>query len=151
MLTTSLKFAEKYNYLEEKFHKAYEFLRTADLKNLPLGRVDIDGDFIFANVQEYDSVDPATAKFEAHNVYFDIQYVVEGKEMFGYVAREGLTEDAPYNEKDDIVFFKEPEHAGFVFLGEGDCIVVAPEDAHKPRCMAKTSEKVRKIVIKVRV
>lgn len=150
MLTTSLNLTEKYNYLEEKFHKAYEFLRTADLKTLPLGRVDIQGDDIYANVQEYESLDPATAKFEAHDVYFDIQYVVEGKEMFGYVAREGLKEDAPYDAANDIVFFEEPAHAGFVFLAAGDCIVVAPEDAHKPRCIAGAAEKVRKIVIKVK-
>ena len=28
MLTTSLKLADKYNYLEEKFQKAFEFLRN---------------------------------------------------------------------------------------------------------------------------
>ena len=53
MLTTNLKLAEKYNYLDPKFKKAFEFLRTADLAALPLGNTPIDGDEVFANVQAY--------------------------------------------------------------------------------------------------
>ena len=77
--------------------------------------------------------------------------MVEGQERFGYTKRAGLEEEAPYNEADDIVFFKEPEQGGAVLLKAGDCAVVAPEDAHKPRCIAGTPCKVRKIVVKVRV
>ena len=77
--------------------------------------------------------------------------MVEGEEQFGYAKREDLTEDAPYDETNDIVFFREPEEAGTVLLKAGDCIVVAPEDAHKPRCQAKEACRVKKVVIKVRV
>ncbi len=53
MLTTNLKLADKYNYLSEKFTKAYHFLRTEDLEALPVGITEIDGNEVFANVQEY--------------------------------------------------------------------------------------------------
>ena len=129
----------------------YEFLRNTDLKALPLGRVDIDGDEVFASVQEYTTMPADACRYESHDLYFDIQYVVEGQEQFGYTKRAGLEEEAPYNEADDIVFFKEPEQGGAVLLRAGDCAVVAPEDAHKPRCIAGTPCKVRKIVVKVRV
>lgn len=151
MLTCNLNEVEKYDYLAEKFRRGYEFLRTADLKSLPAGRVDIDGDEIYASVQEYTSLEADTCKFEAHNRYFDIQYVVEGEEQFGYAKRADLTEEAPYDEANDIVFFREPEQAGTVLLKAGDCIVVAPEDAHKPRCQAGSACQVKKVVIKVRV
>lgn len=151
MLTGSLKIADKYNYLDETFKRGYDFLRNTDLRALPLGRVDIDGEKLYASVQEYETMDEKTCKFEAHNQYFDIQYVVEGEEQFGYAKREDLEEEGPYSEKDDIVFFKEPAISGTVLLKAGDCAVVAPEDAHKPRCMAGASTKVRKIVLKVRV
>lgn len=151
MLTTSLELAEKYDYLEEKFRKGYEFLRTADLKALPLGRVEIDGDEVFANVQEYTTMAADTCKFEAHDRYFDIQYVVEGQEQFGYVKRAGLVEEAPYDKESDLVFYQDPAECGSVLLTAGDCAVVPPEDAHKPRCIAGTPCKVRKIVLKVRV
>lgn len=124
MLATSIDLIQKYDYLEEKFKKGYEFLRKTDLKALPLGRADIDGDEVFASVQEYTTMPADTCKYESHNRYFDIQYVVEGQEQLGYVKRAGLLEDAPYNEADDIVFFKEPEQGGTILLKAGDCAVV---------------------------
>jgi YhcH/YjgK/YiaL family protein len=151
MLTTSLELADKYNYLEEKFKKAYKFLRETDLKALPLGRTDIQGDDIFANVQEYISMPANECKYEAHDKYFDIQYVVEGKEQFGYVAREGLEIDTPYDSEKDLVFFKDPALDGNILLNAGDLAIAPPEDAHKPRCIADVPCKVRKIVVKVKV
>ena len=38
-----------------------------------------------------------------------------------------------------------------MLLLPGDLIVVAPEDAHKPRCCADGHEFVRKVVVKVKV
>lgn len=151
MLTSNLKLADKYDYLSEKFAKAYEFLRTENLAVLPVGNVEIDGKEIFANVQEYTTMPWEECAFEAHDQYFDIQYVVSGKEMFGYVKREGLKESAPYDAEKDLVFFEEPDCSGQILLEAGDLAVVPPEDAHKPRCIAGESCKVKKIVVKVRV
>lgn len=151
MLTGSLAIADKYDYLAEKFIKGYRFLQTADLMRLPLGRVDIDGDELFADVQEYTTRDAADCAFEAHNRYFDIQYVVAGEERFGCAKRSDLTAKAPYNAEDDIIFFREPKQAGSILLKAGDFAVAAPEDAHKPRCATGAAGKVRKIVLKVRV
>ncbi len=151
MLTTSLELVEKYDYLEERFRKGYEFLRTADLKVLPLGRVEIDGDEVFANVQEYTTMAADTCRFEAHDRYFDIQYVVEGREQFGYVKRSGLVEAMPYDKEQDLVFYQDPAEYGSILLTAGDCAVAAPEDAHKPRCIAGAPCKVRKIVLKILV
>lgn len=151
MLTSHLKLADKYDYLSKKFVKAYEFLRTEDLAVLPVGNVEIDGKEIFANVQEYTTMPWEECAFEAHDQYFDIQYVVSGKEMFGYVKREGLKEAAPYDAEKDLVFFEEPDCSGQILLEAGDLAIVPPEDAHKPRCIARESCKVKKIVVKVRV
>ena len=112
MLATSIDLIQKYDYLEEKFKKGYEFLRKKDLKALPLGRADIDGDEVFASVQEYTTMPADACKYESHNRYFDIQYVVEGQEQFGCVKRAGLLEDAPYIEADDIVFLGNRSRAG---------------------------------------
>lgn len=79
MLTTTMKYAEKYNYLDEKFQKAFCFLRETDLLALPVGNVPIDGEEIYANVQSYTTMTPEDCPFEAHRKYFDIQYVAEGR------------------------------------------------------------------------
>lgn len=151
MLTTTLNLADKYDYLEDKFKKAFEFLRNTDLESLPVGRTEISGEEIFANVQEYTTMPAETCKYEAHDKYFDIQYVVKGMEQFGYVSRAGLEIDTPYDEENDLVFYKDPIHGGSVLLNEGDFAIVPPEDAHKPRCIEKEPCAVKKIVVKVKL
>lgn len=151
MLTTGLKLADRYDYLSERFKKAYGFLRTADLAALPAGITEIDGKEVFANVQEYTTKPWEECPFEAHDRYFDIQYVVYGRETFGYVKREGLKGAVPYDKEADLVFFEEPEDSGRIILEAGDLAIVPPEDAHKPRCIAGESCKVKKIVLKVKV
>ncbi len=151
MLTTSLQLADKYDYLSEKFAKVYQFLRTENLSELPVGITEIDGKEIFANVQEYITMPWEDCSFEAHDQYFDIQYVVFGSEMFGYAKREHLKEKAPYDSENDLVFFEEPARSGRILLEAGDFAVVPPEDAHKPRCAAGNCCRVRKIVVKVKL
>ena len=149
MFFAPLNLATKYNYLDDKFRAAYKWLAETDLDHTPVGSYPIcDG--VTANVQEYDTVPASEGSFETHDAYFDIQYVISGKEQFGYCKREGLVlkQDVPEN---DVKFYEEPALSGSVLLLPGDLIVVAPEDAHKPRCAAGAPEFVRKVVVKVKV
>ena len=81
---------------------------------------------------------------------FDIQYMVTGDEMFGVCKRDGLKEIDRIDEN-DVVFYSDPDLYGQVLLREGDLIVVAPEDAHKPRCAAGAPAPVKKVVVKVKI
>ena len=149
MFFAPLDLATKYNYLDDKFRAAYKWLAETDLDHTPVGSYPIcDGEA--ANVQEYDTFPASEGSFETHDAYFDIQYVISGKEQFGYCKREGLVlkQDVPEN---DVKFYEEPALSGSVLLLPGDLIVVAPEDAHKPRCAAGAPEFVRKVVVKVKV
>lgn len=148
MFFANVSIAEKYNYLEEKFRCAYKWLAETDIAALPVGSYPIMGDTVIANVQEYTTFPPSQGYFETHEKYFDIQYVVSGKEQFGICKRDGLTVRERI-EENDLIFYEEPEHSGSVFLEEGDLIVVAPEDAHKPRCQAGEPCAVKKVVVKV--
>ena len=149
MYATTIALAEKYNYLDDKFKAAYAWLRDTDIAALSAGSYPVcEG--VTANVQEYDTFPASEGSFETHDAYFDIQYVISGKEQFGYCKREGLVlkQDVPEN---DVKFYEEPALSGSVLLLPGDLIVVAPEDAHKPRCAAGAPEFVRKVVVKVKV
>lgn len=149
MFFSPLNLATKYNYLDEKFQAAYKWLAETDLAHTPVGSYPIcEG--VTANVQEYDTIPASQGSFETHDKFFDIQYVISGKEQFGYCKREGLVlkKDDPDN---DVKFYEEPALSGTVLLLPGDLIVVAPEDAHKPRCAADGPEFVRKVVVKVKV
>ena len=149
MYATTIALAEKYNYLDDKFKAAYAWLRDTDIAALSAGSYPVcEG--VTANVQEYTTFPASEGSFETHDKFFDIQYVISGKEQFGYCKREGLVlkEEQPEN---DLKFYQEPALSGTVLLLPGDLIVVAPEDAHKPRCCADGPEFVRKVVVKVKV
>lgn len=150
MFFANVSIAEKYDYLDEKFRAAYKWLRETDIKSLPEGSYPILGDEVVANVQEYTTSPKEERSFEAHDKYFDIQYMVSGEEVFGVCKRDTLTvvQEKPEN---DLILYKEPEFSGEVYLKEGDLIVVAPEDAHKPRCAAGNPMAVKKVVVKVAV
>ena len=151
MLTTNIKLADKYDYLSEKFQKAFEFLRTADLAALPVGKVSIDGEEVFANIQSYSTMSDEECPFESHREYFDLQYVVEGEETFGYEPMQNLEPSMEYDRERDLIFYHEPAESGAVVLKKGDMAIVPPEDGHAPRRMTANGQcKVKKIVVKVR-
>ena len=147
MYATIIALAEKYKYLDDKLKVAYAWLRDTDIAALSAGSYPVcEG--VTANVQEYTTMPADTCYFEAHDKFFDIQYLVSGKEQFGVCRREGLTvrEEIPAN---DLTFYEEPAESGSILLLPGDFAVVAPEDAHKPRCIAGEACPVKKVVVKV--
>lgn len=142
--------AEKYDYLDEKFRCAYKWLRETDIASLPVGSYPLMGDQVVANVQEYTTFPAEDGSFESHEKFFDIQYVVSGIERFGVCKTEGLKEKERQDEN-DLIFYEEPEYSGSVVLEPGDLIVVAPQDAHKPRLQVNEPCAVKKVVVKVAV
>lgn len=148
MLFANVSVVKKYDYLEEKFRLAYQWLEDTDISSLPEGSYPVMNDAVVANVQEYTTFPADQGLFETHEKYFDIQYVVSGREQFGVCKRDGL-KVKERREENDVIFYEEPEMSGTVLLEEGDLIVVAPEDAHKPRCAAGEPCRVKKVVVKV--
>lgn len=152
MLACNLDNVLAHDYRSERFRKAYDFLRRTDLASLPLGRIDIDGDEVFANVQEYDTVPEAEKDLEAHRRYFDVQFVVFGEELVQVAPLEGLPETAPFDEAADSGSYETPADVTALVLRSGDMAVLAPEEAHKPGCSVDALGcRVRKIVVKVLV
>ena len=92
MFFSNVSIAEKYNYLEEKFTCAYKWLAETDIQSLAVGSYPIMGDTVVANVQEYTTFPASQGSFETHEKYFDIQYMVSGREQFGVCKRDGLVE-----------------------------------------------------------
>ena len=150
MFYTEISLAEKYNYLEDKFLAAYKWLKEQDLKTLGVGKYPILGENIVANVQEYNTLPVEEKKFETHDLYFDVQCLVDGIELFGICKRDGLKENI-FNPDKDVRFYDMPKNYGYVILNPGDFIVVAPEDAHMPGCSVEESVPVKKVVIKVKI
>lgn len=133
--------------LAPRLRQGLEWLRHADLRRLPEGRHDIDGDRLFALVQEYTTRSAAECRWEAHRKYTDIQYVVGGVERMGYTNIRLTSENQPYDVERDVAFFA--PGTDFVTVHAGMFAIFAPEDVHAPGGAAGEPEVVRKIVLKV--
>lgn len=148
MIIDHLDNAERYYALSADLEAGLRFLKTADLKNLPLGKNKIKGDRLFALISEYTTKDEAAAGWEAHRKYIDIQFLARGTETIAYQCVSRLEVVTPYDPAQDAVFLR----------GRGNQLVVPsdffavffPPDAHQPGLHAGRPQAVRKIVLKVR-
>jgi biofilm protein TabA len=134
------------------FEKAIEFLRLRGMHDLPDGRIEIDGQKVFAIVQRYETIDTGSPKFEYHRKYIDVQYIASGREIIGWVPAESIIINEAYNADKDVAFGS--AEAGDwtpLSLQAGRLAVFYPEDGHAPRLAFGRSSVVTKIVVKVEV
>ncbi len=131
---------------DKKMARAFKFLKKNDLSSLKDGRIDIDGDKLFALVQSYDSKPLSKGSWEAHRKYADVQVVVSGTEQMGYAEIDSLTAN-PYDEGKD--FMRLTGEGGFCRMSAGMFMVLYPQDAHMPGMAIDKPAPVKKIVVKV--
>ena len=146
MILDHISNAALYTGAHPLFAQAFAYLASsAD----PVGSYDLAGEDLVAKVQAY--LTRTEGKFEAHDRYIDIQYIVEGEEKMYYARRTGMTELSPMDPAKDAAFYADPVHCVEITARAGDFAIFFPDDAHKPCiCVSEPSE-VKKIVMKVRV
>ena len=149
MIADRLDRAAQYAGLPKRIRTALEWLRATDLAALPVGRIDLEGDKLFALVQEYDTKPMSEGLWEAHRSYIDVQYVVRGVERMGYTPVETITVTKPYDADKDYLNGTGP--GAFIEAPAGMVFVLWPGDAHMPGMRVDGPVPVRKIVLKVAV
>ena len=148
MICDQLRNSAVYEAMSPAFQKAFQYLKTVTMDNLPGNRYEIDGDHIFAFSSTYDTLPAAERKLEAHRSYLDIQYVVAGVEAMGYIPTEGLEAEAPY--KPDIVLYNTNQDV-LIPAQAGTFMVFFPQDGHRPGCTWNVPSPVTKVIVKVAV
>jgi biofilm protein TabA len=132
--------------------KALDFLRLRGIRDLPDGKVEIDGQKVYAIVQRYQTTDTGPPKFEYHKKYIDIQFIASGKEVIGWAPAESMTITEAYDADKDIAFGAvETGKWTPLALQAGQLVVLYPEDGHAPRLALGEASAVMKIVVKVEV
>lgn len=145
MILDTIANAAYYEKAHPLFAKAFEFLRTADLANMACDRYVLQGDQLYASIQEPEGKTMETAKLEAHKKYIDLQYVVTGNEVMGWSPLCGLGHALPFDEAKDCGFFTDRPQSWFD-VRPGCFAIFFPEDAHAPNV---GTGKHRKVVIKI--
>ena len=141
---------DKYDLGNERFSTAFQFLKKEDIEKLPDGNYPIQGENVFAMIQSFETADVSERRFEAHDLYFDIQFLLEGEERIDVISRSACTvRENP--EGKDICFLESKEVFSQIILRKNDYLILSPEEAHRPAVKVGEAKKCRKIVIKVKV
>ncbi|MEX0774519.1 MAG: YhcH/YjgK/YiaL family protein [Phycisphaeraceae bacterium] len=138
-----------YAGLAPRLMRALCWLNDANLADLALGRHDLDGDNLFALVEEYDTRPVDQCKWEAHRKYMDVQYVIAGVERMGWAGLAAMREVTPYDAQKDLAFYQ--GQGDFVTVHAGMFAIFMPQDVHMPVVAPGMITHVRKIVIKAAV
>ncbi len=145
------EFAISYFKHKDRWDKAFTFLKENDLKKLEVRSYDLEGDNVYAQVNEYLTKNEEDARYETHQKYIDIHYVVTGKEQIG-VAPISMKKDTlePYDTTKDIMFLSVNQINNFK-ADPGRFFIFFPDDIHRPNLKDGENSQVRKVVIKVKV
>ncbi|MEI7627374.1 MAG: YhcH/YjgK/YiaL family protein [Bacteroidota bacterium] len=150
MIIDHINNASKYANLNPLFKKAFEFINSTDLDNLPIGHHEISGKDLRVIVADEDGVTEtmSIAEFECHEQHIDIQFCIHGLEKFGWKPRN--TCELPrgeYNAEKDVLFFNDQPDMFFT-LKENQFVILYPEDVHAPMI---SDGRIRKLIFKVRI
>src|SRR4051812_42342241 len=128
MIIDSLENAYRYTDLHKSFAKAFQFINHTNLDLVEVGKYEIDGKDIHAAVSLKDGVKPEEAKYEAHDLYMDIQVCPTGSETIGWKPRKKCKNiKSPYNVEKDVTFFDTIPDTHFQ-LQAGQFVIFFPED-----------------------
>lgn len=146
MILDVLENAHRYLPLDKGFAKAIEFLLRPDIKELPGGRYEIDGERVYAIVSRDAGRRKEGSQLETHDKYVDIQLVLDGTDNMGWKARSLCTRPSgEYDKKTDLQFFADDPDA-WIPVRSGAFAVFFREDAHMPLI---SSGQIHKVVVKI--
>ncbi len=153
MIVSDLVHLREQVVMTPNMETAINFLLESGQADHPAGRLTVDGEKVFVEVQAYDTIEGGDVIFEGHRQYIDIQYLVEGEEVIGWATLDDATPTTPYGETggDAWLGTVPAERVTNVRLKGGQLAVLYPTDAHAPRRAAGASMPVRKLVVKVAI
>ena len=149
MVLGNLQYPSRYAGLGSGVLQGLKFLAENDLMKIPIGKHYIDGENIFFEISEFQSVPVEEKLFEAHKKYIDIQITLSGEEWYGHAIVSLLNEVKPYSPEKDVVFYS--GQGVYLQTPPGHFILFMPEDAHKPGVFFKNQGLVKKVVMKVKI
>ena len=133
MILSTLAESGCVEHLHPAFKLVLDYVKSHDLTKVPAGRIALDGDRLFINVDDATLRTEAEQALEVHRRYIDIHFPLSGSERVGWSPLEALAAESS-REPFDVV--------------PGQFYIMYPEDAHAPIIGSGT---LRKLVAKVRI
>ena len=140
-----------YGGLGERIAIGLALLNEESVQQAAPGKYAVQGEDIFYVVDEYDTKPAEEGRLEIHRKYMDIQTIVSGCECIGTAPLEGLTEQTPYDGEKDLAFYDAAADMSKLILKPGMFAIFWPNEPHMPGRTVEKCERVKKIVIKIRM
>lgn len=148
MIFDNLKNRENYRH-DPLLAQALDYLASLKPGTIPDQTHVLSEGILFCNPVSFTSKPEAACRYEAHQTYIDLHYIVEGVEGIATASCQSLTVTEPYDAEKDILFLTGQED-GRYYLKPGQFMVCYPDDAHKVGMMADAPAPIRKIVFKIK-
>ena len=116
MIVATLDHLDTNDLTGKRFREAFDWIASQDLEALAPGRHDIDGDAVFANVFEFDTVPADQKHYEAHRRYYDIHFLISGQEKIGVAPVTELEPLQEFDDENDFCLYGESDHASWVSM-----------------------------------
>ena len=147
MILDTLDRLECYGNISPLMGKVIDFFRKTDIAKLTPGRIVLQGDDLFVNVNRQDAQTRDEVPIEAHKEYIDIQVPISSDEEMGFVSAAYLPNPSvPYSAEKDVAFYPGMCDT-YLNVKQGMFTVFFPGEGHAP---AITKDGVLKIVVKIR-
>lgn len=134
-----------------RIENAKQYLNGLTITEEDIGKTYNVDDNFFYSVQSYQTKSESECKLESHKNYVDIQIIISGEELMDISDILRLTVKEEYDSVNDVMFWNIPQRMMRVTLKAGDCIVLYPENAHRGAIAEFKSQRVIKIVGKVKI
>ncbi|MFA5866039.1 MAG: YhcH/YjgK/YiaL family protein [Phycisphaerae bacterium] len=135
----------------ESIVNALEYIKKIDFAKTPTGRIEIDGDNLYASVGQSNTVEKYDFVFvgEIHKQYVDIHYCLDGSEaiVFSRISGKEVVAADRLKEEDALLFSKISDEMKII-LTPGRFAVFFPHDIHLAGFNAGCSF-VKKCVVKI--
>lgn len=149
MIKDTLDNAHNYDHLHKNFRMVFEILQSLNFDALEEGHIELDGDYVYINVDTAKRRKANEARLEAHKRYIDIQIPFDEPETIGVANIATLAKpDGEFDTEHDIIFYNDPIKET-ITVDKGEFAIFFPEDAHAPNI--DCPERHRKLVAKISV
>lgn len=148
MIVDSLNNSKLYENLHNDFQKVFEVLKEISQGKINDKTVLVENS-VWINPPSEVKETTQPKVFEAHKDYIDIHYIISGEEEFGYSNIDRLKSVKEYDAVSDYELLDGDKD--FITLKAGDFCIVFPQDAHIPANQNIGTDKLIRIVAKIKI
>lgn len=153
MIVSDIRSLEQERHLlPAAVQRGLDYVLKQELAQSAPGKYELEGDLMFALVQEVVTRPLAEQKPESHAVYTDIQLLVSGEERLGVSRKDpGFRPVDDQFEARDIAFYDKAQspRESEIVLQPGMFTVFFPSDIHRPCCSVSVDGPIKKVVVKI--